>query len=48
MQEIIEHYGMALLEMIAVSLGVVILLECYKQDSVLSNMILGYFRELCG
>lgn len=48
MRTVIEHYGMGLVELLAVMLTFIIILGCCIEGGVLSNMVTEYFCMICG
>lgn len=48
MREVVEHYGLGVLEIISASLIYGIIFKGYSAGSVLYQMLTNYFITLCG
>ena len=48
MHGVMEHYGKGLLELLAVSGTLAIVIACIGNDGVFQNMVINYLFSLCG
>lgn len=48
MKEIMEHYGLGLLEIVAVAGMVAIVFNCVGTDGVISNIVADFMITICG
>lgn len=48
MHDILEHYGIGLLELLATAATLAVIVTCIKSGGVLYGIVLNYMAGICG